>query len=378
MINEISRREFVKGASLVAIAAAAGGPLSPAEATPSEAMIPTARGDTVAASKLGMVLPTELIIQESPEISINWPDNSWGAKPEAEQIAKVVAILNAAHAGGVGTILDRTIPGIGRNVPRMKQIAQQTKLNILVCTGFYTLYELPYYFHYRQEFPGQYPNQLKLEDFLARDIEKGIRDTGVRACAIKVISDKYGIEETPDVGRVFKASSIAHRRTGAPLVTHGVGIVDGRRHQKVFASHGVNLSRVVLGHQDRTPPSVSLEEFERALDAGSFLSFDGWGPAGPNPVASDPAGPEQNLQRVASLVKKGYVKQILLSGGWPIAFYDVFSDDFMPEDGIKPYMRVAQQVIPGLKALGVSDSQIAEMTHGNPQRMLSSLAQGGY
>lgn len=54
--------------------------------TAGEAMIATARGDTVRASELGFTLSAELIIQETPEMSINWPDYSWGGRPEEERI----------------------------------------------------------------------------------------------------------------------------------------------------------------------------------------------------------------------------------------------------------------------------------------------------
>ena len=338
-----------------------------------QAMIPTARGDAVAASELGLVLPTELIIQETAELAINWPDNSWAARPEEERIASVVEKLNEAHAGGVGAILDRTIVGISRNIPRMQKIAQQTKMNIMVCTGIYVLYELPYYFQYREENPEDYSGQLSLADFMVRDIEEGVLGTGVRAAAIKVISDRYGIEETPDVLKVFKATSQAHRRTGTPIVTHIHAMEDVHRQQKVFADEGVDLSRVVIAHLDRAAPDVPLEEFERALDRGSYLSFDGWGPSGKN----HPSGTEDNLRRIASLVKKGYVKQLLLSSGWPLAFEDCFPKNYKPS-GIKPYMSLIVQVIPGLKELGLGDADIHEMTHANPQRMLSTSAEGGY
>lgn len=343
-----------------------------------EAMIPTARGDSVRASELGFTLSGELIIQETPEMSINWPDYSWGGRPEEERIASVVSILNHAYEHGVTTIMDRTVVGTGRNIPRLKRIALQTRLNIVPSTGIYVLFELPYYFHYRARFPEQYGSQLTLADFFVRDIEKGVMDTGVRCGCIKVLSDQYGIEETPDVRRVFAATAEAHRRTGAPIVTHTVGVFDTLRQQKVLAEDGVDLSRVMFGHQDRTGPHVPLSEFQRALDEGSMLSFDLWGPGGKNVLGEDTTGLQDSLQRIVSLINKGYGKQLMLSSGWPIAFNDAFGKDFMPEEGIKPFMSVHAKVIPGLRALGVSEAGITALTVTNPQSFLSTLAKGGY
>lgn len=351
-----------------------------------EAMIPTARGDSVAASQLGYVLPTELIIQESPEMSLNWPDVTWNALPEEQRIAETVAMLNETHERGIGTIVDRTIPGIGRNVPRMQKIALQTKLNIIVTTGWYVRFELPYYFQYREHTPQDYPGDATFEDLMVRDIEKGIlvRDaakgivnTGVRAGVIKVISDIFGIEQAPDVRKVFRSVSRAHRRTGAPIVTHTVGVASGLHQQRVFEEEGVDLTRVVLGHMDRTSADVELGEFERALDKGSFLSFDGWDATASQNLFDNSAG-EHNVPRVAALIRKGYVKQILLSSGWPITFADTIPKDFRGARGKKPYTTLDEFVIPRLRALGVGEGDIRQITHSNPQRLLSTLAKGGY
>lgn len=345
----------------------------------SKAMIPTARGDAVPASELGFTHSAELIVQVTQELIGNWENESWGARPEEERIADVVNILNAAYAGGVNTIVDRTIVGIGRDARRIKKIAQRTKMNILVCSGFYTLHSLPYFFRYRKDKPEDFPNSMKLEDYIVQDVLVGINNTGVRAAAIKVMSDKYGLEETPDLRGLFKACSIAHRRSGAPLTTHGLGVPDALLHQRIFAEEGVDLTRVALCHMDRSPAQTPLEDFERVLDKGSFISFDGWFPAEEtNLLASDSTTPEQSLQRIVELVQKGYGEQILLAGGWPIAYHDCFPDSFGLKDGIAPYMRVKQQVIPELKTRGLSDDQIKLMTNTNPQRWAATLALGEY
>ncbi len=344
-----------------------------------EAMIPTARGDAIPASEFGFTHSAELIIQDTAELRGNWEDESWGSLPEEEQIAKVVAALDNAYEGGVHTIVDRTIVGIGRDVKRMKKIADQTKMNILVCSGFYTLYTLPYYFRYRKDTPEHFPNSKKLEDFIVQDVLVGIAGTGIKAAAIKVMSDKFGLEETPDLRGLFKACSVAHRRSGAPLTTHGLGVPDALLHQKIFAEEGVDLRRVALCHMDRSPGATPVGDFQRVLDRGSFISFDGWFPAeDTNVLASDSTTPEQSFDRIVELVNKGYGDQLLLAGGWPIAYYDCFPESFGLNDGIAPYMRVKQQVIPELKSRGLSEEQIHKMTNTNPQRWAATLALGEY
>ena len=142
--------------------------------------VPTARGDAIDTSELGFTLPVELVVQDSPEMAMNWPDMTWAARPEEERIAGVVTILQHAKDNGVDTVVDRTIPGINRDVWRIKKIAELAPVNILVLTGWYTRYEFEYYFHYRERFPDLFAGEPTFEDFMVRDIEQGVVDSGVR------------------------------------------------------------------------------------------------------------------------------------------------------------------------------------------------------
>lgn len=329
--------------------------------------IPTARGDEIPAEDLGFTLPVELIVQETPEISLNWPDHSWGARPEEEWFAIILEKLRYAKEVGVDTIMDRVIPGIGRNVPRLKRIAEQTPINILVMTGWYTRYEFSYYFRYREAYPELYPGQPTLEDFIVRDIEEGILDTGVRAAAIKVMSDYHGIRETIDVLNVFRHSSRAHLRTGAPIYTHSNGVMGARVQQETFVEFGVDMSKVAYGHLDRTPTGEYFGELERLAQGGSYLSFDGWFGPGGDIVSQGQATPDENIDRVVKLVEAGYVEQILLSNCHQSV------DDSIPEaldSGFPTYTQLTLDIIPKLKQRGVTDAQIRMITVENPRRLL--------
>src|SRR5438045_3636878 len=48
----------------------------------------------------------------------------------------------------------------------------------------------------------------------------------------------------------------------------------GRAQQAALREDGVDLSRVIIGHVDWTHPDTPLDDFERLLDAGSYISFD--------------------------------------------------------------------------------------------------------
>lgn len=348
-----------------------------------EVAIPTARGDTVLVSEMGFTLPAELVIQQSPEAKDDYPDLGWGRRSDAERIKQVVDRLNGAYKAGIRTIFDRQMPGIGRDPLRMKKIALQTKVNVIQHTGFYTLAYLPYFFYFRAHYPDQFPKEESLEALFTRDITEGmysrdpdngnqIVNTGIRASLIKTVVDRYGF--TDDILLILQANCRAHRNTGAPIVTHCLGIEGALGHQKHFKEHGVDLSKTMLAHQDRTPPHIPLELFERALDAGSFLCFDGWRPANDEfSAAGQNASMEVNADRIANLVRKGYADQLMISSG-NAACFDCFPKPYTEVlGGDKPWTNMHDLVIPMLKERGVSDKELHEMTHTNPQRLMSSL-----
>jgi phosphotriesterase-related protein len=82
---------------------------------------------------------------------------------------------------GIDTILDPTVVGLGRYLPRIKTIAARTDLRIVVATGLYTYNELPFRFHYNG--PGLMFDGEPLTDMFVKDLTDGTADTGVRAAS---------------------------------------------------------------------------------------------------------------------------------------------------------------------------------------------------
>lgn len=91
----------------------------------------TARG-AVDLADLGVTLMHEHVFIMTTEIMENYPEG-WGdgAKREADAIVR----LNELKSRGVDTIVDLTVVGLGRYLPRIVRIAAATELNIVVATG---------------------------------------------------------------------------------------------------------------------------------------------------------------------------------------------------------------------------------------------------
>ena len=71
----------------------------------------------------------------TPDVQQNYPDE-WG--DEDARVADAVAKLSELAASGVRTIVDPTVIGLGRYIPRIQRIAEQVPdLNIIAATGCY-------------------------------------------------------------------------------------------------------------------------------------------------------------------------------------------------------------------------------------------------
>src|SRR6202171_3408466 len=109
------------------------------------AQIQTVRGP-IDSAKLGTTLMHEHVFILDKEISENYPEN-WGI--EEKRIADAVARLNELKSRGGDTIVELTVIGLGRYIPRIQRIAEQTPIQIIVAAGIYTYNHVPFFFHYR-------------------------------------------------------------------------------------------------------------------------------------------------------------------------------------------------------------------------------------
>ncbi len=123
------------------VSAVTAAPIDPQEETVPQ--VQTVRGP-VDTAELGQVLMHEHVFVLSPDVQQNYPEE-WGS--EDERVADAVRKLTALAATGVRTIVDPTVIGLGRYIPRIQRITEQVDLNIVVATGCYTYDDVPFFFH---------------------------------------------------------------------------------------------------------------------------------------------------------------------------------------------------------------------------------------
>ncbi|HEX3545478.1 MAG TPA: phosphotriesterase-related protein, partial [Mycobacterium sp.] len=286
----------------------------------------------------------------------------WGE--EAAREADAVKRLNKLKANGVDTIVDLTVIGLGRYIPRIARVAAATELNIVVATGVYTFNDVPFCFHYLGPGAPLGGPEIMTEMFV-RDIEHGIADTGVRAAILKCATDEPGV--TPGVERVLRAVAQAHRHTGVPISTHTHAETRrGLEQQRIFADEGVDLSRVVIGH---CGDSTDIDYLEELIANGSYIGMDRFGMDLVLPF-------EDRVNTVARMCERGHADKMVLSHDAK-CYFDALPDALLPT--VAPnwhYLHIHNDVLPALRARGVTDEQITTMLVDNPRKILDH--QGGY
>lgn len=318
----------------------------------------------VATADLGRTYMHEHVFVLTPDVQQNYP-GEWG--DEDARVADAVEKLRALAASGVRTIVDPTVVGLGRYIPRIQRVAEQVpELQIVVATGCYTYRDVPFFFHFRgpalnDALGVEVPDPM-VAMFVA-DIREGIAGTGVKAGMLKCAVDAPGL--TPGVERVMRAVAQAHHQTGTPVTVHThPGSRSGLLVQQVLCDQeGVAPDHIVLGHSGDT---TDVEHLSQLAEAGFWLGMDRFG------IYLETAF-EARADTVVELCRRGFADRMVLSHD-AACYLDWLEPDvvaFLPQ---WHYLHLEQDVLPYLRERGVSEEQIVTMLEDNPRRVFEGAA----
>ena len=263
------------------------------------------------------------------------------------------------NAGG-NTVVDASLPGIGRNPEGLVRISKATGLNIIMGTGFYV----------GETHPGALDNMTDEEigDLMVKELNEGIN--GVCAGYIGEI----GISEIFDdkERRVLRAAAIAHKKTGAainvhinPWTTNGIEAAD------ILLDAGVNPESICISHVD----VENREDYiYTLLKKGVYVEFDNFGKeyyirrevrnSGYGNFVHD----TDRVTLLKKLVDDGYLKQILLT-------CDLCLKNLLHTYGGWGYDHVLTNIVPMMEDEGITNEQIKTMLVGNPADWLCGKEQ---
>jgi phosphotriesterase-related protein len=302
--------------------------------------------------ELGRTLMHEHVFVMNPEALQNW-GHAYGPLywDERERVADAVDKLTRVREAGIETIVDPTAPGLGRYIPRVREVAEAAGLNFIVASGVYAFLELPTFLAYR---PAE-----AIAALFVREIVDGIDDTGVKAAFLKCAVERHGL--VGDVPRILEAIALAAIETGVPVMVHtSAEARTGLLALEALTGHGVDPARIVIAHAG---DSNDLEYLRAIAATGAWLGCDRFGIDHFNPL-------EDRIRTLLALLDEGYADRIHLSHDAACFMDFMVGDPFFANE--KPdYLLISSEVVPALLQRGATQEQVDQMMVENPKRFFA-------
>ncbi|MBI3744971.1 MAG: phosphotriesterase-related protein [Chloroflexi bacterium] len=319
---------------------------SPASRTPH---VQTVLGPVDPAA-LGFTLPHEHTAIALWQIPGRW--DYWELTRDEPVISAELAHFRAA--GGTA-LVDVTLDGVGRDPAWLVRLARTSGLQLVMGCGWYRGA------YYPAEALIDRRSVASLADELVVEIEEGIAVEGLAGPVRPGIIGEIGTDKpwlSALEERVHRAVARASRRTGLAITTHGVMSDVGLAQLAVFEAEGADPGRVVIGHADSYP---RLDHHLELIGRGASIEFDFLGMSF---TPQERHGEPRVMDLLLELLSRGHGDRVLLS-------QDVCHNQQLRHYEGNGYTYLQETFLPRLRARGVADAEIEQMTVGNPRRILT-------
>ncbi|KRA45797.1 phosphotriesterase [Devosia sp. Root635] len=284
--------------------------------------------------QLGPILPHEHVF-----VDLRTPDQPGYAQAETRDVVALMAPqIEAIKARGITALVECSTGGVGRRADLDLAVSQATNFPIVVPTGNYREPWIP-------AWVGT-ASQDELEAWMLKELGEGIDDTGVKAGWIKLSAGDDGI--TPLEARILRAAARAAKASNAAIGSHTIKGRVVMDQLDIIEAEGYTASRFISIHTQAEPDF----EMHRSVAArGAWIEYDNIG------YVPD----EETVPRILRALEAGLGSQLLLSHdmGW--------FDPAQPGGGVpRPYTHLVDSVLPKLRAAGVDEAMIVQLTEINP------------
>ena len=290
-------------------------------------------------AELGMILPHEHIF-----VDLRTWDTPGYAQAETEEVIQLMAPeITKAQKAGVSAIVECSTIGVGRRADIDRAVSEATNLPLVIPTGIYREPWVPDWAHTASE--------VELAEWMLSELQGEIEQSGVQAGWIKLSAGDDGL--TACETKILRAAATAAQDTNTVIGSHTIRGRVVRDQLDIIEAMGHAPERFIWIHTQAEP------DFELHLEMGrrgAWLEYDAIGNI-------DIENDEYYIQRIQRILDSGLGDQLLLSHdrGW--------YDPVLPGGGVpKPYTYLPDQFLPKLRAFGVDEATIYQLTHTNPYR----------
>lgn len=285
-------------------------------------------------AQLGKILPHEHVF-----VDLRTPDQPGYAQAEAADVVALMAPqIEAIKAQGITALVECSTGGVGVRADLDLAVSQATNFPIVVPTGNYREPWIP-------DWVGK-ASQDELEAWMLKELTEGIGDSGVKAAWIKISAGDDGI--TPLEARILRAAARAAKATNAVIGSHTIKGRVVMDQLDIIEAEGYTASRFISIHTQAEP---DFEMHKAVAGRGAWIEYDH--------VGREPD--DEVVPLILKALEAGLGNQLLLSHdlGW--------FDPAKPGGGVpRPYTHLVDSVLPKLRAAGVSEAVIVQLTEVNP------------
>lgn len=286
------------------------------------------------ADELGMILPHEHVF-----VDLRTPDQPGYAEANPADVVRLMAPeIEKIKALGVTALVECSTGGVGRRADIDRAVSEATNFPIVVPTGNYREPWIPDWVAKASE--------AELRDWMLRELQDEIEDSGVQAAWIKISAGDDGISEMER--KILRAAAAAGKATNAIIGSHTIRGRVVQEQLDIIDMAGYTPSRFIWIH---TQNEVNFDLHLKVAQRGAWIEYDSIGRADDNHL----------IDLIHRVLDAGYGNQLLLSHdvGW--------YDPAQPGGGTpRPYTYLSEQFLPKLKASGVDEATIHQLTHTNP------------
>jgi phosphotriesterase-related protein len=290
------------------------------------------------ADQLGMILPHEHVF-----VDLRTWDQPGYAEADAADVVRLMAPeLARAQAAGVTALVECSPVGVGRRAEFDRAVSEAAGLPVVVPTGIYREPWIPPWAHAADE--------ASLRDWMLRELQEGIEDSGVRAGWIKLSAGDDGITATET--KILRAAAAAGKATNAVIGSHTIRGSVVRHQLAILEEAGYTPDRFIWIHTQAEPDSALHLELARR---GCWIEYDALG--------SEWLDDQTGVRLILQALEAGLGDQVLISHdrGW--------YDPALPDGGTpRPFTYISTVFLDALRGAGVDETAIRQITCDNPFR----------
>ena len=259
------------------------------------------------------------------------------------------------RAVGGGAIVDATTTQFGRKPDTLARISRESGVHIIMGSGYYVASVHP------EDMDERSSEDLARE--IIGDICEGVEGSGVKAGIIGEVGCTWPL--APNERKSLSAAAIAQKETGAAILIHPGRHPDAPLEiLELLANGGADVSRVIMGHLDRTV--FESDALLSIAASGCYLEWDLFGNEGSYyPLAEiDMPSDAQRLDYIKRVADAGYSDKIVIG-------QDIATKHRLVKYGGHGYGHILENIVPRMRRKGFSEDVIRAITVGNPARILA-------